>query len=63
MTGLDKQCKVLKRKLKDWESAFLKEHGRKATVEDIAQNSEIGMSARSKSFSHLKSFREVPDNF
>ncbi|KAG2172894.1 hypothetical protein INT43_000244 [Umbelopsis isabellina] len=41
MTGLDKQCKVLKRKLKEWEAAFLKENGRKATVEDIAQNPEL----------------------
>ncbi|KAJ2960803.1 hypothetical protein NQZ79_g3801 [Umbelopsis isabellina] len=41
MTELDKQCKVLKRKLKEWEASFLKEHGRKATIEDIAQNSEI----------------------
>jgi hypothetical protein len=42
MSSTDKQLKALKRRLKEWEAAFLKAHGRKATVQDIAKDPSIG---------------------
>ncbi|KAG2174671.1 hypothetical protein INT44_006935 [Umbelopsis vinacea] len=41
MTQSDKQLRVLKRRLKEWEAEFLKTHGRKATIKDIAENPSI----------------------
>jgi DNA replication and checkpoint protein len=44
MTQPEKQLRGLKRRLKEWEAEFLKSHGRKATIEDIAENPSIGKS-------------------
>ncbi|KAI9289992.1 hypothetical protein BC943DRAFT_333268 [Umbelopsis sp. AD052] len=41
MTQSDKQLRVLKRRLKEWEAEFSKTHGRKATIKDIAENPSI----------------------
>ncbi|KAI8584686.1 hypothetical protein K450DRAFT_217509 [Umbelopsis ramanniana AG] len=41
MTQSDKQLRLLKRRLKEWEAGFLKSHGRKATIKDIAENPSI----------------------
>jgi hypothetical protein len=59
MTELDRQCKVLKRKLKEWEASFFKEHGRKATVEDIAQNPTIGTD---RTYCHVDLFRHITNS-
>lgn len=39
---MEKQLNALKRRLKEWEAAFLKTNGRKATIQDIAEDPSIG---------------------
>lgn len=50
MTQPEKQLRILKRKLKEWEAEFAKVHGRKATIKDIAENPLIGRSLAAKLF-------------
>jgi hypothetical protein len=44
MTQPDKQLRIIKRRLKEWEAEFSKTHGRRATIKDIAENPSIGRS-------------------
>ncbi|KAH8553578.1 hypothetical protein BGW37DRAFT_264390 [Umbelopsis sp. PMI_123] len=41
MTQPEKELKILKRRLKEWEAEFFKTNGRKATIQDIANNPTI----------------------
>lgn len=51
MTQPEKQLRILKRRLKEWEAEFSKIHGRKATIKDIAETPSIGRSLAANNLS------------